>query len=106
MSAVGRLLKGCEPEEGADGGQAQVAGPDARHPVLLEVLEKRTDERRIQIIERRESLRAALLTAPLGKHCREQSCGKKRGRSEVSNEGHGQPRFWATLSRWRHKSRA
>ena len=25
MRAVGRFLKGCEPEEGADGGQAHIA---------------------------------------------------------------------------------
>jgi hypothetical protein len=37
MGAVGWLLKGCKPGERADGGQAQVARPDAgaparRHP--------------------------------------------------------------------------
>src|SRR5690349_4726504 len=51
MSAVGRLLKRGEPEEGADRGQAQVTGPDAGAALLLEILQKRTDERRIQIVE-------------------------------------------------------
>ena len=59
MGAVGRLLEGREPEEGADGGQAQVARPYARTPLRLEIIEKRTDERRIQIVERQGRRRLA-----------------------------------------------
>jgi hypothetical protein len=51
MRAVGRFLKGYEPEEGADGGQAQISSPDAGAPLLLDVLQKRTNERRIQIVK-------------------------------------------------------
>src|SRR5271166_830532 len=52
MRAVGRLLEGREPEERADGGQAQVARSDASAPLRLEILQKRADERRVQIVER------------------------------------------------------
>src|SRR5271166_6524160 len=52
MRAVGRLLEGREPEERADGGQALVAGPDASAPLRLQILQKRADERRVQIVER------------------------------------------------------
>src|SRR5215207_6039194 len=37
--AVGRLLEGREPEEGANGRQAQVARPDAGAPIRLEISE-------------------------------------------------------------------
>jgi hypothetical protein len=49
--AVGRLLEGCEPEEGANGRQAQVARPDTGAPLRLKIDEKRADERHIQIVE-------------------------------------------------------
>src|SRR5205814_1348194 len=49
--AVGRLLEGREPEEGANGCQPQVARPDAGAPLCLEVSEERADERHIQIVE-------------------------------------------------------
>jgi hypothetical protein len=48
--AVGRLLEGREPEEGANGGQAQVTRPDAGAPLGLEISEERADERHIQIV--------------------------------------------------------
>ena len=52
MRAVGWLLERREPEERAYGGQPQITRPDAGAPVRLEILEKRADELRVQIIER------------------------------------------------------
>ena len=52
--AVRRLLERHEPEEGADGGQAQVAGLDAGTALRLEIGQECADERRIQIVERQE----------------------------------------------------
>jgi hypothetical protein len=49
--AAGRLLEGHEPEEGANGRQAQVARPDAGAPLRLEIGKEGTDERHIQIVE-------------------------------------------------------
>jgi hypothetical protein len=46
-----RLLERRETEEGADGSEARIARPDAGAALLLEVLEKRANERRIQILE-------------------------------------------------------
>ena len=57
--AVGRLLEGREPEEGANGRQAQVARPDAGAPLRLEISQERADERRIQIVERQGRRRLA-----------------------------------------------
>jgi hypothetical protein len=51
QGAVGRLLEGREPKEGSDGGQAQVARPDAGGPLRLEISEERADERHIQIVK-------------------------------------------------------
>src|SRR5262245_49090611 len=51
QSAVGWLLKGYETEEGADGGQAQIAGPDAGTTLCLEIGKKRANEGRFQIFE-------------------------------------------------------
>jgi hypothetical protein len=42
--AVGRFLEGCEPEEGANGRQAQVARPNAGAALRLEISEERADE--------------------------------------------------------------
>jgi len=50
--AVSRLLERHEPEEGADGGQTQVARPDAGAALRLEIVQERADEWRIQIVER------------------------------------------------------
>ncbi len=61
MGAVGRLLEGHEAEEGADGGQAQVARPHAHASLRLKFIEKRTDERCVQIIERQGRRRLAKL---------------------------------------------
>jgi hypothetical protein len=49
--AVRRLLERREPEEGADGGQAHVACPDAGTAPRLQIGQERADERRIQIVE-------------------------------------------------------
>ncbi len=59
VCAVGRFLEGCEPEEGADGGQAQVARPGAGATFLLDIIKKRADKRRIQIVERQGRRRFA-----------------------------------------------
>src|SRR5262245_38537594 len=48
---AGRLLERHETKKGADSGQAKVACPDAGATLLLEVFEKRVDERRVQIVE-------------------------------------------------------
>jgi hypothetical protein len=45
------LLKGHETEERADGGKAQIAGPDAGTTLCLEIGKKRANERRFQIFE-------------------------------------------------------
>jgi hypothetical protein len=42
--AIGRFLEGCEPEEGANGRQAQVARPNAGAALRLEISEERADE--------------------------------------------------------------
>ena len=52
MSAVGRLLERHETKEGADGGQTQVARPDAGAAPHLEIGQERANERRLQIVER------------------------------------------------------
>ena len=49
--AVGRLLEGCEPEEGANGRQAQAARPDAGAPLRLEI----SDSARRRISRRRRA---------------------------------------------------
>src|SRR5262245_14093554 len=48
---AGRFLERHETKKGADSGQAKVACPDAGAALLLEVFEKRVDERRVQIVE-------------------------------------------------------
>src|SRR6202163_1330978 len=50
-SAVDRLFEGREPEEGANGRQAQVSRPDADASIRLEICEERADERRIEIVK-------------------------------------------------------
>jgi hypothetical protein len=45
------LLEGREPEEGANGRQAQVARPDAGASLCLEISEERADERRVGIVK-------------------------------------------------------
>ena len=47
--AVCRLLEGHEPEEGADGGQTQVARLRAGAALCLKIGQERADERRVQI---------------------------------------------------------
>src|SRR5580693_8302395 len=49
---VCRLLERHESEEGADGSQAEVTRPGAGTALRLEIAQERTDERRIQIVER------------------------------------------------------
>src|SRR5262245_20617370 len=49
--AASWLLERRITKEGADGGQPQITGPDAGTALLLEVLKKRADETRIQILE-------------------------------------------------------
>jgi hypothetical protein len=51
QGAVCRLLEGGEPEERADGGQAQVAGPDTGTPLRLEISEEAADKRHIEIVD-------------------------------------------------------
>jgi hypothetical protein len=49
QGAVGRLLKGYETKEGANGSKSQIAGPDAGTALGLEIGKERADERRFQI---------------------------------------------------------
>jgi len=49
---VSRILERHKTNEGADGGQAQVARPDAGAALRLEIGQERAYERRTQIIER------------------------------------------------------
>jgi len=51
QGAVSRLLERYEPEEGANGCQAQVARLDAGASLRLEISEERADKRRIEIVE-------------------------------------------------------
>src|SRR5215471_194769 len=50
--AVSRLLERHESEEGADGGQAQIARPDSGATLRLEISQERTDKGGVQIAER------------------------------------------------------
>jgi hypothetical protein len=59
--AVSRLFEGHKPEEGAHGGQAQVACRDAGAALHLEIGQERADERRVQFIEGQGGRRLAKL---------------------------------------------
>jgi len=52
MSGAARFLKCRVLEEGSDRGQAKIAGADGVVAVILDVIQERTDERRIEIVQR------------------------------------------------------
>jgi hypothetical protein len=51
QSAMDWLLKSYETEEGANGGKAQIAGPDAGAALGLEIGQERANEGGLQIFE-------------------------------------------------------
>jgi hypothetical protein len=65
VSGATRFLKRGVLEEGADRGQAKVAGADGIVAVVLNVIQERADERRVEIVQR--ELRRRFFELLLGK---------------------------------------